>query len=211
MAGPTSKPDPTLSAPRRAAPVRARRRRRAEVAPARRRPRRLRLRPRQPRRRQPARGRRPPASRRRRRRATSATCLRAACSKRGRRSATGTRASYGQHVRSRRGSGRHPGREGRPRPPAARDRRPGRLRAVARSRAIRFTASASASRAASRCPVATGPGRDAYAEIEKALARSPRKPKGLIVNFPHNPTSAVVDLVLLREGRRRWRGASRSG
>ena len=43
-------------------------------------------------------------------------------------------------------------------------------------------------------PVATGPGRDAYAEIEKALARAPRKPKGLIVNFPHNPTSAVVDL-----------------
>src|SRR6185436_3253042 len=42
-------------------------------------------------------------------------------------------------------------------------------------------------------PVATGPGRDAYAEIEKALARAPRKPKGLIVNFPHNPTSAVVD------------------
>ena len=43
-------------------------------------------------------------------------------------------------------------------------------------------------------PIATGPGRDAYAEIEIALARSPRKPKGLIVNYPHNPTSAVVDL-----------------
>ena len=43
-------------------------------------------------------------------------------------------------------------------------------------------------------PVATGPGRDPYAEIEAALARSPRKPKGLIVNYPHNPTSAVVDL-----------------
>src|SRR6478609_7717045 len=43
-------------------------------------------------------------------------------------------------------------------------------------------------------PVPTGPGHDAYAEIEKALARAPRKPKGLIVNFPHNPTSAVVDL-----------------
>jgi alanine-synthesizing transaminase len=43
-------------------------------------------------------------------------------------------------------------------------------------------------------PVATGPGRDAYAEIEAALARSPRKPVGLIVNYPHNPTSAVVDL-----------------
>jgi alanine-synthesizing transaminase len=43
-------------------------------------------------------------------------------------------------------------------------------------------------------PVATGPDKDAYAEIEKALARAPRKPKGLVVNFPHNPTSAVVDL-----------------
>jgi alanine-synthesizing transaminase len=43
-------------------------------------------------------------------------------------------------------------------------------------------------------PVATGPGLDAFGEIEKALARSPRKPKGLIVNYPHNPTSAVVDL-----------------
>jgi alanine-synthesizing transaminase len=43
-------------------------------------------------------------------------------------------------------------------------------------------------------PVATGPGRDPYGEIEAALARSPRKPKGLIVNYPHNPTSAVVDL-----------------
>jgi alanine-synthesizing transaminase len=42
-------------------------------------------------------------------------------------------------------------------------------------------------------PVATGPDKDAYAEIEKALACAPRKPKGLIVNFPHNPTSAVVD------------------
>jgi alanine-synthesizing transaminase len=42
-------------------------------------------------------------------------------------------------------------------------------------------------------PVATRPGLDPYAEIEAALARAPRKPKGLIVNFPHNPTSAVVD------------------
>ncbi|MDB4979872.1 MAG: aminotransferase class [Myxococcales bacterium] len=41
--------------------------------------------------------------------------------------------------------------------------------------------------------VATGPDKDAFAEIEKALARAPRKPKGLVVNFPHNPTSAVVD------------------
>ena len=48
-------------------------------------------------------------------------------------------------------------------------------------------------------PVATGPGRDAYAEIEKALARAPRKPKGLIVNFPHNPTSAVADLAFYQK------------
>jgi alanine-synthesizing transaminase len=48
-------------------------------------------------------------------------------------------------------------------------------------------------------PVATGPGKDAYAEIEKALGRAPRKPKGLIVNFPHNPTSAVVDLAFFEK------------
>jgi len=43
-------------------------------------------------------------------------------------------------------------------------------------------------------PVATGPGLDPYTEIEAALRRSPRQPKGLIVNFPHNPTSAIVEL-----------------
>ena len=43
-------------------------------------------------------------------------------------------------------------------------------------------------------PVATGPGLDPYTEIEAALRRSPRQPRGLIVNFPHNPTSAIVDL-----------------
>lgn len=43
-------------------------------------------------------------------------------------------------------------------------------------------------------PVRVAPGLDHFAEIEAALARSPRKPKGLIVNFPHNPTTAVADL-----------------
>jgi alanine-synthesizing transaminase len=43
-------------------------------------------------------------------------------------------------------------------------------------------------------PVAVGPGKDHFKEIEAALSRSPRKPKGLIVNFPHNPTSATADL-----------------
>ena len=42
-------------------------------------------------------------------------------------------------------------------------------------------------------PVACGPDLDAFAEIEKALARAPRPPIGLIVNFPHNPTTATVD------------------
>jgi alanine-synthesizing transaminase len=41
--------------------------------------------------------------------------------------------------------------------------------------------------------VAVGPGRDHYRDIEEALVRSPRRPKGLIVNFPHNPTTAVAD------------------
>ncbi len=48
-------------------------------------------------------------------------------------------------------------------------------------------------------PVATGPDNDAYAEIEAALARAPRTPKGLVVNFPHNPTSAVVDLAFFEK------------
>jgi alanine-synthesizing transaminase len=42
-------------------------------------------------------------------------------------------------------------------------------------------------------PVATGPGRDAFAEIEAALGRAPRPPVGLVVNFPHNPTTATVE------------------
>jgi alanine-synthesizing transaminase len=43
-------------------------------------------------------------------------------------------------------------------------------------------------------PVACAPGIDHYAAIESALAKSPRPPVGLIVNFPHNPTAATVDL-----------------
>ena len=43
-------------------------------------------------------------------------------------------------------------------------------------------------------PVQVGPGQDHFADIQAALARSPRPPKGLIVNFPHNPTTATADL-----------------
>jgi alanine-synthesizing transaminase len=43
-------------------------------------------------------------------------------------------------------------------------------------------------------PVAVGPDKDHFKEIEAALARSPRKAKGLVVNFPHNPTTATADL-----------------
>jgi alanine-synthesizing transaminase len=42
--------------------------------------------------------------------------------------------------------------------------------------------------------VSVGPGLDHFREIEAAMARSPRPPKGLVVNFPHNPTTAVADL-----------------
>ncbi len=42
--------------------------------------------------------------------------------------------------------------------------------------------------------VACGPDVDHFAELEKALAGAPRRPIGLIVNFPHNPTAATVDL-----------------
>lgn len=41
--------------------------------------------------------------------------------------------------------------------------------------------------------VSVVPGCDHFREIEQALGRSPRKPKGLIVNFPHNPTTATAD------------------
>jgi alanine-synthesizing transaminase len=43
-------------------------------------------------------------------------------------------------------------------------------------------------------PVAVGPDKDPFAEIEAALARAPRPPVGLIVNYPHNPTTATADL-----------------
>ncbi len=43
-------------------------------------------------------------------------------------------------------------------------------------------------------PVACGPDVDHFAELEKSLARAPRPPVGLIVNFPHNPTAATVGL-----------------
>jgi alanine-synthesizing transaminase len=43
-------------------------------------------------------------------------------------------------------------------------------------------------------PVAVAPEKDHFREIEAALARAPRKPKGLVVNFPHNPTAATADL-----------------
>lgn len=41
--------------------------------------------------------------------------------------------------------------------------------------------------------VRVGPGLDHFREIETALGTSPRRPKGLVVNFPHNPTTAVAD------------------
>ncbi len=43
-------------------------------------------------------------------------------------------------------------------------------------------------------PVACGPDVDHIAALEQGLAAAPRPPVGLIVNFPHNPTSATVDL-----------------
>jgi alanine-synthesizing transaminase len=59
-------------------------------------------------------------------------------------------------------------------------------------------------------PVTCGPDVDHFAEIEKALARAPRPPVGLIVNFPHNPTAATVGLsyyekvVALARSRNLW-------
>lgn len=41
-------------------------------------------------------------------------------------------------------------------------------------------------------PVATGPGRDVIADLEAAAEAAPRPPRLLIVNYPHNPTTATV-------------------
>lgn len=38
-----------------------------------------------------------------------------------------------------------------------------------------------------------GPGKDPVAEVRAALGRAPSKPRVLIVNYPHNPTTAVCD------------------
>ncbi len=43
-------------------------------------------------------------------------------------------------------------------------------------------------------PYAVGAGRDHAAEIARAFSRAPRRPKGILVNFPHNPTTACADL-----------------
>jgi alanine-synthesizing transaminase len=48
-------------------------------------------------------------------------------------------------------------------------------------------------------PVPVGPGRDHFRDIEDALGRAPRAPKGLVVNFPHNPTTATVDGAFYRQ------------
>jgi alanine-synthesizing transaminase len=38
-----------------------------------------------------------------------------------------------------------------------------------------------------------GPGRDFFAEMEKTFKKTWPRPKVLIINFPHNPTTAVLD------------------
>jgi alanine-synthesizing transaminase len=52
-------------------------------------------------------------------------------------------------------------------------------------------------------PVATGPGRDPLRELEAAYALAPRPPKMAIVNFPHNPSTAVASRAQL-EAIVRW-------
>ncbi len=41
--------------------------------------------------------------------------------------------------------------------------------------------------------IPTGPGRDFFAEMEKTFKKTWPHPKILILNFPHNPTTAVLD------------------
>ena len=123
-----------IRAPRRAAALRAGARRRAEVAPARRGPRRLRLRPRQPRRPQPARGGRAPASTRRRRPGNQRYMPSRGLPEVRAGDLRLVRAPYGVTLRSRERGGGHHRLEGGHRAPAAGARRARRLRAGARSR-----------------------------------------------------------------------------
>ena len=41
--------------------------------------------------------------------------------------------------------------------------------------------------------VPCGPGIDYLAELERAAARSPRRPRAMVLNFPNNPTGVAVD------------------
>ena len=47
---------------------------------------------------------------------------------------------------------------------------------------------------ASVSQVAMGPEEDVFANLESAYERSNPRPRALIISFPHNPTTAVVDL-----------------
>lgn len=42
--------------------------------------------------------------------------------------------------------------------------------------------------------IPTGPGRDFFEDLQEAFKQSWPRPKILLLNFPHNPTTAVVDL-----------------
>jgi alanine-synthesizing transaminase len=51
---------------------------------------------------------------------------------------------------------------------------------------------------ASVSQVAMGPDEDSFANLESAFERSRPRPRALIVSFPHNPTTAVVDLEFMQ-------------
>jgi alanine-synthesizing transaminase len=51
---------------------------------------------------------------------------------------------------------------------------------------------------ASVAQVTMGPDEDVFANLEAAYERSRPRPRALVVSFPHNPTTAVVDLAFMQ-------------
>jgi alanine-synthesizing transaminase len=51
---------------------------------------------------------------------------------------------------------------------------------------------------ASVAQVTMGPDEDVFANLEDAYERSRPRPRALVVSFPHNPTTAVVDLAFMQ-------------
>ena len=93
-------------------------------------------------------------------------------------------------------------REGGARPPDVGARPAGRRGGRARARATRSTSSRRRSPARRSSQAAMGPDEDLFGNVVEAFERSRPRPRVLVLSFPHNPTTAVVDAGLHATGRR---------